>query len=235
MAFGFFGIIFIVYITLVGLSLQFPPHSWQPCNWEPKKSSVIQCCNINRSEMIRTRSFWGLWLCYVIGTLAGLMAIGIASSVGQEINLLSAPTAAAFTGLFSAFNGIGRLLFGVIVDKVTFRATAILTLGVIFVATILLESSVGTGMTIVYFVGFAALCLNLGGWLAIAPACTASFFGTKYYRPNYGLVYTVYGIEAVTGSQLVGRMRDIVGSYNAVFLSSCYFSTNRVNNRILSL
>lgn len=215
--FGYLGIIFLILITLFALPLQFPPQGWRPSGWVTSSSATVQCCDRTRSEMVRTRSFWGIWFSYVIGTLAGLMAIGIASPVGQEIFLLGAPAAAAFTGLFSTFNGIGRPLFGYVVDKISFRITAIISFGIIFVATLLLGSLGGPGTTIIYFIGFAALCLSLGGWLAIAPACTAAFFGTKYYGPNYGLMFTAYGLGALIGSQMAGRMRDIVGSYSAVF------------------
>ena len=73
------------------------------------------------------------------------------------------------------------------------------------------------GATGIYIVGFCALWLCLGGWLAIAPACTAAFCGTKYYGPNYGLVFTAYGAGAIAGNLLAGQLRDLVGSYVAVF------------------
>jgi len=68
------------------------------------------------------------------------------------------------------------------------------------------------GATGIYIVGFCALWLCLGGWLAIAPACTAAFCGTKYYGPNYGLVFTAYGAGAIAGNLLAGQLRDLVGS-----------------------
>ena len=35
--------------------------------------------------MSKTTSFYGLWICYVIGALAGLMAIGVAKPAGLEV------------------------------------------------------------------------------------------------------------------------------------------------------
>ena len=69
----------------------------------------------------------------------------------------------------------------------------------------------------VYILGFSALWLCLGGWLAIAPACTGAFCGTKYYGPCYGLVFTAYGAGAIAGNLLAGNLRDIFGSYVTVF------------------
>ena len=146
------------------------------------------------------------------------MAIGIAAPVGQEVFLLPAATAAALVGVFAVFNGVGRPLFGALVDRLGTRTTAVANLSLITLAALLLWAGAGTGGPAVYVVGFAALWLCLGGWLAIAPACTAAFCGTKHYGPNYGLVFTAYGVGAIAGNLLAGSLRDLVGSYAAVFL-----------------
>ena len=213
---GYLGIVFLVLIVLLGLPLRFPPAEWKPSGWVPK-ASAVQCADLTRPEMVKTKGFWGLWLGFVIGTLAGLMAIGISSPVGQEVFKLSAATAAALTGVFAIFNGIGRPIFGYLVDRINPRNTAMLSFGIIFLAAAFLGFGAAPGATALYIAGFAALWLCLGGWLAIAPACTAAYCGTKYYGPNYGLVFTAYGVGAIIGNLLAGRLRDIVGSYVAVF------------------
>jgi MFS family permease len=211
------GIGALVVIVCCGLPLRFPPAGWAPSGWTP---TAAQACvrDLTRGEMVRTKAFWGLWLCFFVGTIAGLMAIGIASPVGQEVFALPAATAAALVGVFAVFNGIGRPIFGGLVDRIGTRVTAIGNLALIAIAALLLWIGSGPGATAVYILGFAALWLSLGGWLAIAPACTAAFCGTKHYGPNYGLVFTAYGVGAIVGNLLAGSLRDIVGSYTAVFL-----------------
>lgn len=214
---AYVGVAALVVIVLCGLPLRFPPTGWRPAGWTPAAASAA-FVDLDRPQMVRTRQFWGLWICFFIGTLAGLMAIGIASPVGQEVFLLAPATAAALVGVFAIFNGVGRPIFGALVDRVGTRTTAIANLGLIALAALLLWAGSGTASTTVYTAGFAALWLCLGGWLAIAPACTAAFCGTKYYGPNYGLVFTAYGVGAIAGNLLAGSLRDIVGSYTAVFL-----------------
>ncbi|MGB9902866.1 MAG: MFS transporter, partial [Methanothrix sp.] len=68
-----------------------------------------------------------------------------------------------------------------------------------------------------YTISFAILWMCLGGWLAIAPTATASFFGTKDYARNYGLVFTAYGAGAVIGNIMAGQAKDIFGAYIQVF------------------
>ena len=74
-----------------------------------------------------------------------------------------------------------------------------------------------SGSPLLYFISFAIFWLNLGGWLAIAPAATSYFFGKKNYSQNYGYLFTAYGVGAVIGNLFSGRIRDIMGSYQFVF------------------
>jgi OFA family oxalate/formate antiporter-like MFS transporter len=211
------GLAFLIILIPLALPLSFPPAGWSPLGSAQSASTSIHN-GYSRDGMIRTRSFWGLWICYVLGTLAGLMAIGISSSVGQEVFEVDAGTAAVLVGVFAIFNGVGRPIFGTMVDKLSPKNTAIFSFGLIFVASILLFLGSSPGALAVYVVGFSILWLCLGGWLAIAPTSTATFFGTKHYGPNYGAVFTAYGIGAIAGSLMAGNLRDLMGSYTAVFM-----------------
>ncbi len=48
-------------------------------------SEKQQTVNMRTKKMLKTPTFYGLWLCYIIGTLISLMVIGITSSVAEEI------------------------------------------------------------------------------------------------------------------------------------------------------
>jgi MFS family permease len=216
-ALGVMGAAFLVIILPLGLPLRFPPETWSPISADGKKKAPISSGK-TRKEMVSTRNFWGLWICYVIGTLAGLMAIGISSSVGQEVFDIDAGTAAILVGVFAIFNGIGRPIFGSFVDRFNPRNTAMLSFILILVASLVLLLGSSPGALIIYIIGFSILWLCLGGWLAIAPTSTASFFGVKHYGPNYGAVFTAYGVGAIAGSLMAGNLRDLFGSYTAVFL-----------------
>ncbi|NMA10358.1 MAG: OFA family MFS transporter, partial [Methanomicrobiales archaeon] len=64
---------------------------------------------------------------------------------------------------------------------------------------------------------FAVLWGCLGGWLAIAPTATASYFGTCDYPRCYGVVFLAYGAGAIAGPQLAGFIRTATGTYLGVF------------------
>jgi MFS family permease len=69
----------------------------------------------------------------------------------------------------------------------------------------------------VYIIAFAILWGCLGGWLAIAPTATASYFGTCDYPRCYGVMFLAYGAGGIAGPQLAGFIKTSTGSYLGVF------------------
>jgi MFS family permease len=155
-------------------------------------------------------------LCYTIGSFAGLAAIGISSPLAQEIIKLDAATAANTVSLFAVFNGVGRLFFGWFTDKFTPKLGAIVSFVLILIGSIMMLSAV-EGNVLTYIVAFSLFYLALGGWLAIAPTSTLIMFQSQDYAKNYGIVFTAYGMGALGGTLLAGKIRDIFGSYTNFF------------------
>lgn len=213
--FALLGAVFLVIMVLVALPLRYPESSPIKTKEAKGQRAKEEARSLDRREMVRTPTFWALWLTYTIGCLAGLMAIGIAAPFGQEVAHLSAGLSAAAVSVFAVFNGVGRPLFGWLTDRLTPRNTGLLSFALILVAALLLYAF--GNQVAIYFLGFCLLWLNLGGWLAIAPTATATFFGMKHYGKNYGIVFTAYGAGAILGNVLSGVLRDLTGSYRSVF------------------
>lgn len=214
--FRIFGIVFVVLILLLAVPLSFPPAGWVPAGFVPpgaSRGTVVQTECV-RSQMLRKPAFYGLWTCYFIGCLAGLMAISIAKPVGTEVVGIGASLAILLVGFFAIFNGGGRPVFGYLTDRLSPRTVAMLSFVLILAASL--------GMWLVplegvYIMAFAVLWGCLGGWLAIAPATTGAFFGTCDYPRCYGVVFLAYGAGAIAGPQLAGFIRTATGSYLGVF------------------
>ncbi|HNR12981.1 MAG TPA: OFA family MFS transporter [Thermodesulfobacteriota bacterium] len=214
--FGIFGVAFLIITVALALPLRFPAAGWKPAGWNPPAAAAGATSGYNVGEMLKTPTFYGLWICYIIGALAGLMAIGISKPCGQEVVQCSATAAGYLVGVFAIFNGVGRPFFGWLTDKITPRGSAIVSFVIIIIASYLMIKA-GPGCTGMYAVAFCGFWLCLGGWLAIAPTATATYFGTQFYSQIYGVVFTAYGLGAIIGNLACGRIRDLTGSYTYSF------------------
>jgi len=213
--FRIFGIAFIILIILLALPLRFPATGWVPKGWLPPalKPGEEKPCEFDRAKMLKSPSFYGLWTCYFIGCLAGLMAISIAKPVGTDVGI-EAGLATMLVGFFAVFNGGGRPVFGALTDKPTPRNAAMVSFILIALASLLMWQ---IPIVPVYILAFAILWGCLGGWLAIAPTTTGSYFGTCDYPRCYGVVFLAYGAGAIAGPQLAGFIKTSTGSYIGVF------------------
>lgn len=213
--FRIFGIAFVILTILLALPLRFPKAGWTPREWTAPALTPGQsgACEFRRDQMLKSSSFIGLWLCYFIGCLAGLMAISIAKPVGTDIGI-EAGMAVMLVGIFAVFNGFGRPVFGAITDRFSPRNAAILSFILIAGASLLLWQFPGETM---YIIAFVILWGCLGGWLAIAPTSTGCYFGTSDYPRCYGVIFLAYGAGAIAGPQLAGFIKNSTGSYLGVF------------------
>ncbi len=201
-----YGIAFIIITIVASMYLRFPPAGYCPAGWTPPapKPGAAVKVDLMRNEMTKTSSFKGLWLCYTIGALAGLTAIGIVGPVGKEVMTNAGMSQAASSALvfqlilpFAILNGVGRPIFGTLTDKLTPKNAALITYVLIIVACLLMYTNYSAVWA--YIACFGLLWGCLGAWLAIAPTATANYFGMKDYAKNYGLVFTAYGVGAVIG------------------------------------
>jgi MFS family permease len=177
------------------------------------KPGEEKTCEFNQSLMLKSSSFYGLFACYFIGCCAGLMAISIAKPVGTDVGI-EAGLATFLVGFFAIFNGGGRPVFGALTDKLTPRNAAMVSFILIALASLLIWQ---IPIVPVYILAFAVLWGCLGGWLAIAPTTTGSYFGTCDFPRCYGVVFLAYGAGAIAGPQLAGLIKTSTGSYIGVF------------------
>jgi MFS transporter, OFA family, oxalate/formate antiporter len=213
--FRYFGIAFAAILVLLSMPFRFPTVGWKPAGWAPKAGTTA-AADFTAAEMVKTSTFWGLFISFLIGSLSGLMAIGMSKSVGADVIKIAGETATMLVGVFAIFNALGRPLFGFLTDKVGPRIAALINL-VIILAVSLLMLTAGEGSTALYVASFIGFWLCLGGWLAIAPTATAAFFGMKNYTRNYGTVFFAYGLGAILGGIISGKAKDVFGSYTFAF------------------
>lgn len=216
-AFMYLGAIFTVAVVLGAQLLRNPPAEWKPAGWSPPESklSAASAADFEWRDMVRCKQFWMLWIMFVFGAAAGLLVIGILKPYGLHSGL-SAAAAANAVGVLALFNGAGRIVWGMVSDLIGRRNAMTLMFllqGVMMLALIEMGSTEMTLSIAAAWVGF-----NFGGNLALFPATTADFFGTRHVGINYGLMFTAYGVAGIAGPILAGSVFDMTGSYLWAFI-----------------
>ncbi|MEB3312887.1 MAG: OFA family MFS transporter [Cyanobacteriota bacterium] len=209
------GMVFAVVIVAIATTLKLPPRAWHPVSGSAAQLNQIRS-QVYPPHLLKSRAFYGLWLCYIIGALVGLSAIGISGPVGEEIIQVEPTVAASSVALFALFNGVSRPLCGWLTDRYRPHQVAIASYSLIVVACILMINA-QPGQVLTYLIAFSLFWFCLGGWLALAPTATLRLFDPEHYAQNYGIVFTAYGIGALLGTLIAGQIRDWLGSYTYAF------------------
>lgn len=208
-AFQVLGVAFLLIAIGGAQGLKLPPQGWRPAGWQASASAqAMPAQDYTWKQMIRTKKFWMIWLMYTFGTTAGLGVIGHVAKFAQETGM-DAILAALAVSVLAIFNGLGRIAWGGISDKIG-RVKA-MTLMFVVEAAVMFVLIGTTGLLLFAAVAVVGFCF--GGNLSIFPSATAEFFGTKYYGMNYGFVFTAYGIGGVLGPYLSGYIFDTTASY----------------------
>ncbi len=215
------GIAFIAIILALSLTMKLPPKGWHPQR-NIAASQPVSSLTYPKN-VFKSRSFYGLWVCYAIATLVGLSAIGISSPVGEEIIQINPTMAASSVSLFAVFNGVSRPLFGWLSDRFKPQRVALFSYVLILIACIIMINA-QTGQVAGYLIAFSLFWFCLGGWLAMAPTITLHFFNPDQYAQNYGIIFTAYGVGALMGTLVTGRIRDLFGTYNYVFYPMAFLA-----------
>jgi len=216
------GIIFLVAIVLGAQLLRNPPAGYKPAGWnppQPKAGTAPVKTDYTPGQMLATPQFWLLWLTYFAGCTAGLQVIMKASPVWQscaigactppvDSNMFGAigSAAAMAVSILAIFNAVGRIFWGRVSDGIGRKTTLIIMLIICAAAMFALDFFRGYGL---YLMGISVVGLCFGGYLALFPAFTADFFGTKHYGVNYGWMFSAYGAGGIVGPFLAAALMKV--------------------------
>lgn len=212
--------IFVTIVALIGAGLvRNPPEEWSPPTKKDAKSKSNpgsnEKINVPPREFVKTPRFYMLWLALASVIGGGLTAIGLLTAYG-EVELQLAPAFAALAVSFYSFaNGLGRPFMGWLADRV---GTIHVMIGVYTIqATVFIIFPWVATNPISLFICSLLLGLGYASTFALFPVVVAAVSGTKHLGMNYGLVFSAFGLGAITS--LIGSwLLDITGSFNFAFL-----------------
>ena len=223
--FFIYGIIFFVMVFIGALTMLNPPEGYSPAGWAPPapKKGGPSHYNYTPKKLFRTkkakRQFYMIWAMFIFGALAGLMVIGIIALFGSDAlvdsgNYTEAQAVAiagtAMAVFYAIFNGIGRIVWGYVADKIGTKKS-LMAMFAFQALMMFLVFQLGRNEYTLYAAA-ALIGFNFGGNFSLFPTTTAEFFGAKTVGQNYGYMFTAYGVGGVVGPLMAGYFKDSAGS-----------------------
>ena len=195
--------------------LRNPPTDNVPAPQQDKLSNILASQQIDSNTVgifsVQFALMWGIFFCNI---LAGISIISFQSPLFQDIlrhtnATLSTETLASYGATLIAisalFNGVGRMLWGALSDRIgrgfAFRWILASQLAAFGLLTITSNPWI-FGLLVCY------VLLCYGGGFGTMPSFVLDVFGPKKMATAYGAILTAWSAAGVIGPQVVAYLKD---------------------------
>jgi MFS family permease len=219
----FFGIGFLIVVTVLAQFLIAPPPGYLPPDVHPggKRAADAAPVNLGPAEIMWTPLFSLLWTMYAFAAGAGLMIIGNITTIAK---LGKIEAGFILVALLAVGNAAGRIVAGMLSD----RFGRLRTMCIIFLLQAALMMALRTGLTdmTAFVIVSMLLGFNYGACLSVFPSAVKDNFGLKNFGINYGLVFTAWGVGGFVFPLLAGKLFEAAkkstgtGSYDDAYLTA---------------
>ncbi len=170
-------------MLLAALTLKNPPAGWLPKGFKPAATTVSAADSFGWAEAKKTRQWYMLWGMLFLNVTAGMGLLSKLSPMAQEVikvaQNIDDPAKLAVLGggvlaTASIFNGLGRLFWAAVSDKIGRKGTYM----TMFLTQAILYILLPQVTSVLIFTIIACYLLAcLGGGFAVMPAFAADSFG----------------------------------------------------------
>lgn len=184
------GIAMGVVLICAGLILRMPKKDEVVGNAPTKQKASKEDFEIkdySTKEMLGRFSFWRVFLCLICLTAVGSSVISFAKdlalSVGANNNL-----ATTLVGVLSVCNGLGRIIVGILFDKLGRKFTMIFSNILTMAAAGCVLLAVVINSLVLCVIGLVLVGMSYGSCPTVASAITSAFYGQKYFAKNFSIM-----------------------------------------------
>lgn len=217
-AFRILGAAMLAIICVSAFFIKTCPQGFCPEGWTPA-AAVKGGGERDRDwrGMLADKVFYVMIFMLLCGAFSGLMAVSQASPIAQRMIGMTPATAAIAVSVLALFNAAGRILSGMISDRIGYVRTflgvfaaAVAALGMLFFCR---EGSVP-----LFYLGISLLGLCFGSFMGVYPSFTARQYGAKNNSVNYGIMFIGFAVAGYFGPTIMATVYNGTGSYKNAFL-----------------
>jgi MFS transporter, OFA family, oxalate/formate antiporter len=214
------GVIFFVMTVFGAFLLKNPPVGYKPPGWTPAAASKVAASayEFTPGEVLRTPTFYLMWVAYAFGCAAGLMVISQLVPFAKSVGIPSTTLAAFGLVVGAAGNAMGRIFSGWMSDHLGRINVLRLMIGISMVAMPILYHVGGNVLALFVMLFIVYWCY--GTQLSVNASTAADFWGTKNVGINYGLLFTAWGVAGLLGGRIGGLLYDKYHNYQMAFYTA---------------
>jgi len=207
------GVLAMTLIIIGGLMMTDAPKQ-APQTINCNEDNLTSSRDFTLSEAVRMPQYWMLALMFLTACMSGLYVIGVAKDIGEGMVHLNAVTAANAVTVIAIANLSGRLILGVLSDKMArIRVISMAQVVSLVGMSILLFSNMNETL---FFISVACVAFSFGGTITVYPSLVSDFFGLNNLTKNYGLLYLGFGIGSVMGSLIASLFGGFIVTFTFI-------------------
>jgi OFA family oxalate/formate antiporter-like MFS transporter len=198
------GATYLLIVVVAAQFLRFAPTNYSPRGWSPAvRQALTSTPQFTLREALRTPHWYLLWSMLALNVTAGAALISVAAPLAQELTQVGPALGAVAVCVISLFNGLGRLFWGALSDRLGRPRT--------FLALFLLQAAAFAALPAVdhfaaLLVPAAVIALCYGGGFGTMPAFATDVFGAQNAGTIYGAMLTAWSAGAIAGPLLIAAL-----------------------------
>ncbi len=211
------GIIYLVVICVGAFLVKPCPAGFVPEGWTPPAPAPGAKAPEDKtwSQMLKDPIFYVMFIMLLTGAFFGLMMISQCSAIA---NFKGISAAAVIVSVLALFNAAGRVVCGVVSDKLGRINTLIACLVLAIIGLGCMFASGDDGSTALFVVGICFVGFAFGAFMGVYPGFTADQFGAKNNGVNYGVMFIAFALAGVLGPMIMRSVFASTGSYQNAYI-----------------
>ena len=170
--------------------------------------------NWTAREALRTKPFWMAWLMWLFFSIPILLVMTHIIPHAEDIGI-SKVAAAGALGLIGGVSIIGRLMGGVLADRIGFNR--VVGFGCLLCG-VMVAFLIGVKSVWMLYLFVVIYGLGYGAKAAMGGGLIGHLFGTKSLPTILGFVITSWAVAGIIAPPVAGYIFDKTGSYNIAFI-----------------
>ena len=169
-------------------------------------------------QVLRKVNFYILWFMFLFNGIAVLFTATLYKFFGNSF-IDDDHFLATVGSIAAVFNFLGRIVWGLIADRVSYKFALVLLAAVMTIFTLTFYSCILAGKAM-FFIWVCVIFFCIGGNFSLFPTAIGRAFGLDHVPINYGLLFTSQVVAGAIGTTLSSTLKRLIHYYGLMFMVS---------------